>query len=232
MVPRMRSQKWIWAGVLLLGQALFGSGCSSDDNANLGTACSQEDKCKGCATCLEACACAGQDPTTCAAQCGGGADAALTGCSSSPDCGACTACFDSCLCETGNAQACLTQCLADAGGGSGGFGGFGAGPATGGTGGAGAVGGSGAVGGGACATPFKSGVSACDSCVDGSCCSLVGACQANSSCLGLQNCLSQNCANTSNVQACFQTYCGQFGGGINAYNAMAQCILGNCNGPC
>jgi hypothetical protein len=237
MVTLMRSAMWLWAGVLVLGHTLLGSGCSSDDSANLAATCGPENQCNSCATCLEYCACKGGDPTTCSTQCGGGADAAPTGCSAAPDCGSCTACFDSCLCTTGNAQSCLSQCLVDAGG-VGGFGGFGAGPATGGSGGGvggvGAVGGggTGAVGGGGCATPFKSGVAACDSCVDVSCCSLVGACQANGACTGLQSCLSQNCANTSNVQACFQTYCGQFGGGINAYNAMAQCILGNCNGPC
>jgi hypothetical protein len=47
------------------------------------------------------------------------------------------------------------------------------------------------------------------------------------------NCLGANCANAgSNISACAQQYCAQYGAGINAYNGMAQCIGQSCAGSC
>ncbi len=145
------------------------------------------------------------------------------GCSQAPNCSGCQQCFDTCLCNGGEAQGCLAQCT---GGGTGGSG-------SGGSGSGGSPAGGSGGGGGASCTKLTTGNPGCDACAHASCCSQIDGCFANSDCTGFLSCLSQNCANAgSNLNACAQQYCSQFANGINAYNAVAQCIGQSCAGSC
>lgn len=156
------------------------------------------------------------------------------GCSRTPDCSMCGECFDTCYCASGDADACLTQCTTGTGGsGTGGVGTGGVGTGgtpTGGTGGGtGGLpsGGTGGGSGGDC-SGLQTGVPQCDSCLQSTCCAQVASCVSNPACLGLVQCLSQNCAQTSNIQACAQQYCGQYLSGANDYNAVGQCAQSSC----
>lgn len=160
------------------------------------------------------------------------------GCSAAPDCAQCSACFDSCLCNNGTPGGCLAQCSGSSTGGTSGSGGAPAGgggaPAGGGapSGGGAPAGGGGSSGGGNC-TALSTGSPTCDACAHSTCCSQIDGCLANSACTGFLSCLSKNCANAgSNLSACAQQYCSQYSSGVNAYNAMAQCIGQSCASSC
>ena len=136
-------------------------------------------------------------------------------------------------------------------GGGGGAGGSSGGGTGGGTGGSGATGGGGtggggtggagtggapaggAGGGGPSCTQLSTGKPGCDACAHASCCSQIDACFANPDCLGFLSCLSKNCASAgANLNACAQQFCSQYANGINAYNAVSQCIGQSCAGSC
>ena len=145
------------------------------------------------------------------------------GCSQAPNCSGCQQCFDTCLCNGGDAQGCLAQCTGGGGTGGGGTGGAGPGGAPAG----------GAGGGGPSCTQLSTGKPGCDACAHASCCSQIDACFANPDCLGFLSCLSKNCASAgANLNACAQQFCSQYANGINAYNAVSQCIGQSCAGSC
>lgn len=88
-------------------------------------------------------------------------------------------------------------------------------------------------GGGPSCTQLSTGKPGCDACAHASCCSQIDACFANPDCLGFLNCLSKNCASAgANLNACAQQFCSQYANGINAYNAVSQCIGQSCAGSC
>jgi hypothetical protein len=113
-------------------------------------------------------------------------------------------------------------------GGSGGISGSGGVPPVGGGGGpsGGGTGGSGTCGGLTFVEP------ACQSCMEGNCCSEVLACDVGSDCYLLLGCLQQNCATAPDVQVCAEQYCSAYANGVTNYNAVNQCAMDYCPSEC
>ena len=81
---------------------------------------------------------------------------------------------------------------------------------------------------GSCGT-LQTGVAACDTCLDNSCCSQALTCSNSTACMAYLDCLQTNNCTT---QACANTCSTQHPGGAAPYAALNTCLSTNCASPC
>lgn len=95
-------------------------------------------------------------------------------------------------------------------------------------------GGSGGSGGSSsCPTKWKYNSASCDSCMRGSCCSYLQACDSGTSCRNVDECRFANCSQTSDMQSCMYSYCTAYGSSaLETWFQYWNCMLGYCSSPC